>query len=299
MRASEATLARRKTAVKTKLFVTHGIVAFALATGCSKDDDGGGSGDDTGTGGDESAGTTTSGVSMSDTSVSTTASTTAGSDTGPGTGEDSTTGMMCVPGADGAMCSEDMCCESEHCFVVGILGGICGECESDADCVGITDGGCSLPNPLAQPPVGSHCNTGEQGGGCMSDDVCMDPLICVEILNVPGVLVANTCSACADDMGCMDGQLCTPQYDVAMLSGTKNCVDPGSVPDGEGCDFMGSGDMACMSGNCAVADVMGLLQLGVCSVCNDDMDCMMGEVCNPPEVDLNTMMLVPGACAPP
>lgn len=281
-------------------------IAFGLlvGTGCGKEDDGDdGNAEDTSGGEDDStaSGATATASNTGATATTTTASTTvdpstdSGDDT-MGTFEDSGTTDPVEPQPDGAMCTEDAECISGHCFVVGILGGLCGECNTDADCADTTMGGCTIPNPLAQPPQGAVCNTGEHGAGCMGDEVCMDPFICAEILNVPGVLVASTCSECTADADCgMD--LCSPSYDVLNLSGSKDCVMPGSVPDGGGCDFEGSGDMACESGHCAIADVMGLLQLGVCSPCEVDADCMMGETCDPPSVDLATG-LVAGACVP-
>jgi hypothetical protein len=190
------------------------------------------------------------------------------------------------PKPNGELCpsGEDTECESMHCFT-SPLGNICGECEVDADC---PDGGCSVPNPLSDPPQGSECNTGELGGGCMTSDVCMDMLQCVIIIDVPGFITASTCSECATDDECTGGDLCSPSYDVLDLSGSKTCVAPGSVPNGEGCDFMGTGDDACLSGFCAIADVMTVLQLGVCSECEVDEDCGGGMTCEAPTIDLET-----------
>jgi Cys-rich repeat protein len=179
------------------------------------------------------------------------------------------------------------------CYVLGILGGICGDCLSDADCGG---GGCTQPNPLAQPPTGSTCNDGSYGDQCMSDAVCQRDLQCVEALNVPGVLVVSACSECATDADCGGGMLCAPDIAIAGLTGSWRCVAPMSLANGQSCDFEGSGDLSCQSGQCAVADVMGLLQIGVCSQCDEDGDCPMGQFCAAPEVDLNANVLIPGQC---
>ena len=137
---------------------------------------------------------------------------------------------------------------------------------------------------------------GQQGEGCMTDAVCVDGGLCAVILDVPGILTASTCSECLDDEGCTEGNLCSPSYDVAELSGVKTCVPPGSVPDGEGCDLLsGTGNDACMSTYCQPADVLGMLELGVCSACATDDDCTDPEVCLPPAVDLMTG-LVAGGC---
>lgn len=272
--------------------------ALSMATGCPKDDDGDEGNNDTGTEAgsetnDPSATmsasstnpTTTAGEATTDPTMSTTASTMSTTDATTGEPE---------PLENGEMCEADDECISGYCFVVGLLGGICGDCNTDADCAATTMGGCSIPNPLSTPPQGATCNNGEAGAGCMTSDVCEKGLQCAEILNVPGVLVASTCSECLADADC-GKDLCSPTYDVLGLSGQLTCVPPASVADGEGCDLDGSGDMACASGHCATADVMGLLQLGVCSACEVDADCEGGGTCVPPEVDLMTG-LVAGVC---
>jgi hypothetical protein len=280
-------------------------LGLGIATGCAKDDTGDddGASNSNGDTGSDSSGA--SSMSASSTNMTTTAATDVSESMSSTVGTDSTAtiGTMTSseetstePAENGATCEADEECMSGFCFVVGILGGICGDCNSDADCTE-TGGGCSIPNPLSQPPEGATCNMGEAGGGCMTTDVCMDGLQCATILDVPGVLTASTCSECLADADC-DADLCSPTYDVLNLSGELTCVAAGSVPDGEGCDFMTTGDMACMSGHCGIADVMGLLQLGVCSACGDDMDCDDGMVCDPPTVDL-AIGLIAGACAAP
>jgi hypothetical protein len=237
-----------------------------------------------------------SGTMSASTTVSTSVSDTedpSDTDTEPGTISvtmTTTTGEDPLP--NGSMCDDNSQCESAMCFVVGPLGGICGDCLTDADCEG---GGCSIPNPLSTPPEGAECNMGEQGEGCMSDAVCADGGLCAVILDVPGILTASTCSECLDDAGCTDGALCSPSYDVVNLSGVKTCVPPGSVPDGEGCDLATTGNDACMSGFCQPADVLGVLDLGVCSGCATDADCTEPEVCLVPEVSLMEG-LIAGGC---
>lgn len=273
---------------------------FALTTGCAKDD----STDETTTNGEtgSESGDPSGSMSNSSTNMTTTATTamtdssTTNTETGMtiSTTEPDTTGEP-EPMPNGATCEANEECESGFCFVVGILGGICGECNTDADCADATGGGCSIPNPLAAPPQGAHCNMGEAGAGCMDSAICETDLQCAVILDVPGVLTASTCSECLTDADCM-GDLCSPTYDVLNLSGQLTCVAPGSVADGEGCDLdSGTGDMACLSGHCATADVMGLLQLGVCSECAVDGDCADGETCMAPAVDLMSG-LVAGTC---
>jgi len=184
------------------------------------------------------------------------------------------------PLPDGSQCSDPAQCESGNCYDAGVLGGVCGECDEDADC---PDGGCSIPNPLDGTPP--FCNDGSLGGGCETDDVCDDPLLCSTIFDVPGVILLATCSECVDDIDCGNGDLCAPTFDVGQFEGYETCVAPGSVPDAGGCDLEGSGDAQCASGFCGAADVQGLLQVGICGECLVDDDCGPGEICMPPEVD--------------
>ncbi len=291
------------------LWISGCSLALGLFTGCAKDDDPADDNGDDSTGtADDDADDDASSMSMTSESMTSMTDPTAEdsgtmsvSDSGSddvSTFEDDGTTEAPMPLPNGELCTsgDDAECESGHCFE-SPLGNICGECEVDADCADTTMGGCSIPNPLMMPPTGATCNDGSLGGGCMTSDVCMEPLICAEILNVPAVIVASTCSECTTDADCMGGDLCSPSYDVLNLSGSKTCVPPGSVPTGEGCDFMSSGDDACLSGFCAVADVMGFVQLGVCSECEGDMGCMPDEECAPPEVALDAG-LIAGTCMP-
>jgi hypothetical protein len=133
----------------------------------------------------------------------------------------------------------------------------------------------------------------------MSDDVCQNG-ICAEILDVAGILNISSCSECKDDAGCTDGKLCHPIVNVAELSGQKECVDPGTIEDGNACDHLsGSGDDACV-GFCDPADIMGLAEIGVCGPCKvgTGEGCEAGETCEPPTVDIGTGMLFPSMCVP-
>src|SRR5690606_26837687 len=93
--------------------------------------------------------------------------------------------------------------------------------------------------------------------------------------------------------------LCTIQYDVSNFKGQKVCAGVGSVPDGEGCDLAGSGDMACMSGDCNEVDIMGLATLGICGQCEEDADCESGETCTETNVDITTGEVTPSVCVAP
>lgn len=223
---------------------------------------------------------TTSGTT-DETTGGTTDETTGGSTDSTSSGGfiDPTTGSTGTPlGVDGDPCNEDDQCLSNECYFIPVLGGVCGECNADTDCVG---GGCTLPNPLTGAP--SVCNMGMLGDGCETD-ICDVDLVCAEIISIPGILTASTCSECASDMDCgMD--TCQPDYDLPNFTGVNECVMPGSLADGHGCDLV-TGDAACSSGHCAQGDLMGIVIVGVCSECEVDPDCGPGEVCVPPDVDL-------------
>ncbi|MEM6996928.1 MAG: hypothetical protein AAF721_40875, partial [Myxococcota bacterium] len=214
---------------------------------------------------------------------------------GAGTMGDDNMGCPNEPQVDGSMCSEDCECESENCFFIALLGGVCGECTEDADCEG---GGCTIPNPLSMPPTGSVCNDGSAGTGCETTDVCMDGLSCGTLVDVPGVFTLSTCGTCLEDAECGE-QLCSPSIDLATFSGQKDCVDPGTVPNGQICDHLGTGNMACESGICATVDIMAIVQVGVCGECEVDGDCMDPMmVCAPADIDLDTQMVIPPSCVP-
>lgn len=197
-------------------------------------------------------------------------------------------------------------CESGKCFLVPILGGWCGECLSDADC---TPGGCTVPNPI--DGVGSTCNQGEPGAGCMADEVCTDPnnLHCGTLLEVMNIIKVATCGECSGNADCADPMKpnCSPTYDVKNFSGQYVCVENGSVPNAEGCNLAPDdkdnpiGNSACESGFCGEANVMGLLKVGVCGECNSNADCMAQDPpktkCNEPQVDLNAAALVASFCS--
>lgn len=207
-----------------------------------------------------------------------------GSDTGGG----SSTGGGVVP--NGGACSLDGECASNECYVIPLLGGICGECTEDADC---SEGGCTPPNPLTQAP--SVCNQGEQGGGCETDAACCGIGLCNVVVSAPGIFDVATCGQCATDADCGGPGVCQPDLDVGSLTGLWECVAPGSLPDGSSCSPDAAGDGACTSGVCAAADVMGLLTVGICSECESNADCPGGTTCMAAEVDL-AAGLIPGMC---
>ena len=268
-----------------------------MLAGCPADDSGtdDGSNDDSGTTGDATATMTagmtdpsmpTASTSMSggvtteppDTDSATTEPTTV-TDTETGSGGNLENGEQCMSNDE---------CASGMCFLAGILGGICSECLTEEDC----DWGCNLPNPLSDPPIGAMCGSGGLGEGCNTEDACMDDgHFCAEIIDVPGVLSASTCSECLTTADCTDPQVCNVVIRIEDIAGEKTCVDVGSVQDGEFCDLSQDDQNAPCDGFCASADIMGLVEFGVCGRCsNVDManeGCADGETCQDPTVDLD------------
>lgn len=223
----------------------------------------------------------------------------AGADTGPGTeGTSEDTGPVCANLPLGSPCSDPACdCESDQCFVLEPLPGVCSECDEDADC---EPGFCDFGNPLTMTPA--VCTTGAppcktDDCPCETADDCPMGEYCPGIIEVPGILSTSFCSECDGDLGCVGDELCVPTYDIANISGYYYCTVPGSVPDEQGCNVDGDGT-ECASGQCAPAALMGIPVMGLCSPCNDDADCGGGMTCQLPELQLvgDGLALAPGMC---
>jgi len=195
-------------------------------------------------------------------------------------GEDSTTASENSTGAsgfpNGDSCTEPSECQSGHCYVIPMLGGLCGECTSDADC----RYGCGTANPLLDPPAPSTCDDGLLGAGCESDDSCESDFVCAAVLDIPGVITVGTCGTCRGSGDCGSGQACNLIADYVTVQGQHECVTVGSEPDGETCSLPFDGEAACAN-HCAPVSVMGLFELGVCGECRDGADCGNGGTCLP------------------
>lgn len=241
--------------------------------------------------GDPSTSGTESSSGTADESSSTAASTESSTGSSGGSSEGSTGEPGGLP--NGSACDLDPQCDSNSCFVVGALGGICGECEADTDC---DAGGCSVPLPLAMPPQGAVCNDGSLGDGCDTDAACADALVCALIIDVPGVLTNETCGECAIDADCGPAEVCSPDYDVPAFGGAWTCAGEGSLPNGSGCRLDGFGPFACASATCTPGDVLGILELGVCGACAFDNECPLGQTCQPAQVDLGLGLLTGSFC---
>ena len=281
------------TRLKALVWIT---VSGALSLGCPADDPPPVA--------DSSTGEVDSSTSASSVSVSASGQDTIGSADST-VGVDSTTGMAdgsfldpststsggSNPMPNGSPCMGEQDCESEFCYDIPMLGGVCSECLTDEDC---GKGTCAID------AVGyAICTDGSIGLMCSSDEGCMGELVCSELVDTGGVFPANFCSECRDDdVPCMDGQICSPVYDLQNLAGYLGCVDPMSVENGGGCPIngvMGDGTV-CMSGACGVATLFGLIPIGVCGECVTDMDCVdIGlTTCTPPSADMAGIM--PAVC---
>jgi hypothetical protein len=245
-------------------------IALMVAVGCAGNDSKG----DGGTTGEESSGTTdrdtdgmTGAGSLTNMTTGSMTTTMPGLDsTGDDPGEESagfiTNGMSdgpIDPGPNGAMCSSNDDCTSGYCYEVPSLGGFCSECINDSDC---DAGTCSLDFNLLY----AVCTDGQLGVMCDSTRGCMEGLVCEPLVDTGGFFPLDFCSECGAEAPCEGEQLCTPVYDQVAFQGYHGCVDPGSVPNGGGCPVNdGQGDPAvCMSGNCAVANVFMVVDIGVC-----------------------------------
>jgi hypothetical protein len=261
--------------------------------GACSDDGGGGSGgsDDTGTSDGTAGSSFTATQGMSSTSASTSGTT--GADTGDSSADDTvgfvprpdTPGMG--PQPNGGMCMTNEDCVSMFCYQIPMLGGVCSECLVDEDC---KTGTCGIDFNAMY----AICMPGAMGDMCNTDEGCMGDLVCATVVDTGGIFDVQTCSECSDAAPCADGQVCSPHYDAANFGGWMECVEPGSVPNNEGCplDDMGNGDdSVCMSGHCEPVDVMGFIQLGVCGECSTDMDCMMMQTCMPGTADQMTGLM--------
>ncbi|MEZ4449016.1 MAG: hypothetical protein R3B09_05990 [Nannocystaceae bacterium] len=285
------------TGMSTPVSVSSTSSAETTGTGPGTDSDtGSGSGTATGTAGTTGETTTTAGTTTAGT---TTAGTTTAGTTTAGT---TTSGGGCVeppfdpdpPGRSEIMCSSDPeCGPDKYCYIIPLLGGVCGECLEDAHCPG---GGCTPPNPLLS--TGAICNTGKPGAGCESDAVCESACHthCSVALDASPILEVSTCGACSTSDECPDGAICTPKVDVSSFSGVNECVPVGTLGDGESCSLAGDGGQACASGRCASAVLMTIIEIGVCSECAFDDDCAPGEFCTEAAVDPETFALIPSVC---
>jgi hypothetical protein len=224
---------------------------------------------------DTSEGTST-GSSPDETTI-TGGSTVADETSTSSTGAD--TGPQGAP--NGSTCQSDDDCASSACYA-SILGSVCGECLTDADC----EFGCTPPYPLDPSQQWAVCNGGDLGDSCETSEACVSAeLQCVSFANVAGVLSISTCSECQSNDDCPGSMLCNEFFNAGEFRGGFACVNPGSLFDGSFCTTGPVGEAACMN-HCAPGNYQGLFNFGVCSPCATDGDCESGMVCVLPELDL-------------
>jgi len=198
------------------------------------------------------------------------------------------------PQPNGSMCNGEAECESGYCLTLegpaGGLGGVCSECVMDSDC---EMGTCDFSIDVGY----AICTDGSAGVDCDSDRGCADGLLCVPVFGDAG-FSPTRCSECSPEVPCPMGQGCTLNLDNGIFDAYLGCVDEGTVPLGEGCpvvDGVGDGTI-CVSGECGVISIlMGAVEIGVCSECDADEDCPMGQSCGDPGFAMG--MLSPGVCS--
>jgi hypothetical protein len=301
--------------------LSHALVLAALALGGCHGSDGS-DGSSSSTGGTTSA-TTTEGSTVSGTTTNTpttgtgtmteatatteataaTATTTTTATTGATEATATTEAPVCVeppfdpdpPGPPAAMCGTDPECSPEQVcvFVVPLLTGLCGECETDADCPG---GGCTMADPIHMR--GSFCNTGKPGAGCDTNAACNNECnnLCSSVIDLPQFnYTIKTCGVCQSSADCAAGELCRTEFDLSIFSGINVCTPAGSLQNGEFCDIFLDGAAACESGICSPA-AKGIFTFGVCSECRLAQDCMMGQDCSPAVYDEVGGTVSPAKC---
>lgn len=186
------------------------------------------------------------------------------------------------PQPNGGQCSSPDECESGFCYSIPQVGGVCSECLVDQDC---DAGTCSLDQ------IGyAICTDGSQGNMCNTDEGCMGDLVCTELIDAGGLVNTSFCSVCGPTAPCEGDQICSPAYNLEDLGGSFECVDPGTVANGDGCPIEGGSgvDAVCASGHCGVASLFGFAELAVCGECNVDADCPeKGQTCVPPEASMS------------
>ena len=184
-----------------------------------------------------------------------------GIDTGMEAGDPGMLGELCEGPGD---CAEDLVCNG----IPGVAS-ICSECASDSDCDG---GNCTFNG------IFFGCGDGSLGQMCETDEACGSELFCADVIDLGGFLNGSFCSECKVDEDCTGGQLCAPMIDFGgfpSITGSRNCIDPGTAPQDSLCDADGSGDEQC-EGLCTTGSFMGVFEIGLCGECEVDGDCLSG-----------------------
>lgn len=210
---------------------------------------------------------------------------------------------------DGRQCNEDEDCDSGYCYNPAGFFGICGDCNHEDE--GCSAGNrCKYQDPL-DPSVHPICVSKNQATGegllCESNSECgkyfqsffQAPYTCAPIVE-DSLIPLSTCSYCEDDGDCggRDPHYCDIHVDFTDWKIYRQCEEEDSQVNGTICDLENDGHLTCQSGECAVMD-LGALSVGVCSECDEDADCGMGEYCDMPTIDYfvtNEYYLKPATC---
>lgn len=192
-------------------------------------------------------------------------------------------------------CLSDADCISGNCFEYAGQG-MCGECDEDSDCE--SGFACAPPNPGVFPYEPPFCDNGGLGSACSDDSQCLGGRTCRHILDIPNVYDFWTCADCESDADCAPPLVCSQTIVLTQVNGWYECVLPSSIALGAPCDLLGNGDDTCESGACAAAAVTKGVDIGICSECDEDLDCGAGAHCVGPVIDAAEVTSAAGYCEP-
>ncbi|MGH1349152.1 MAG: hypothetical protein ACRBN8_46910 [Nannocystales bacterium] len=176
---------------------------------------------------------------------------------------------------DGEACTVDSDCKSENCFALIGTPGICGACDSDADC----QLGCTPPGILSTPPKPSSCGEGQLGSGCETDGACKPGYTCADIAAIALGYTLRSCSECDSSNDCETGEVCGVSFSFSEQTAHRECAAPSTRGLGEICDQDGD----CASARCSTFTFPEGTEIGVCGECNDASDCASPTSCTATE----------------
>lgn len=188
---------------------------------------------------------------------------------------------------DGEACNVDSDCKSESCFALIGTAGICGACDSDADC----QLGCTPPGMFSTPPRPSSCGEGQLGSGCETDSACKPGYTCADIATLSLGYTLRSCSKCDSADDCETGEICGVSFGFADQSAHRECAAPSTRGLGQVCEQDGD----CASARCSTFTFPEGTEVGVCGECNDDSDCASPASCTATEFQRDAGF-VPSSC---
>lgn len=176
---------------------------------------------------------------------------------------------------DGEACNIDSDCKSGSCFALVGTAGICGACDSDADC----QLGCTPPGMFSTPPRPSSCGEGQLGSGCETDSACKRGYTCADITTLSLGYTLRSCSECDSADDCDGGEICGVSFSFADQSAHRECAAPSTRGLGQICEH----DDECASALCSTFTFPEGTAVGVCGECNSDSDCASPTSCSATE----------------